>query len=156
MRKFSNVVIGLVAAGVCALITYLTLDSSFTNIVYNLCFLAVMLMIMAVGFGVGFTRLIQTRNGLDRATKKMQQLSASGGNMATITARIDEKTKLQAEEIASSIGLNLSSVINVFVNRFVAERGFPFAVSDPKTVQMFDRTELTDAVAKAIRNKNGR
>ena len=86
MRKFSNVVIGLVAAGVCALITYLTLDSSFTNIVYNLCFLAVMLMIMAVGFGVGFTRLIQTRNGLDRATKKMQQLSASGGNMATITS----------------------------------------------------------------------
>ena len=86
MRKFSNVVIGLVAAGVCALITYLTLDSSFTNIVYNLCFLAVMLMIMAVGFGGGFTRLIQTRNGLDRATKKMQQLSASGGNMATITS----------------------------------------------------------------------
>lgn len=73
--------------------------------------------------------------------------------MATITARIDEKTKLQAEEIASSIGLNLSSVINVFVNRFVAERGFPFAVSDPKTVQMFDRTELTDAVAKAIRER---
>lgn len=73
--------------------------------------------------------------------------------MATITARIDEKTKLQAEEIASSIGLNLSSVINVFVNRFVAERGFPFAVSDPKTVQMFDRNDLTDAVTKAIRER---
>ena len=86
MRKLSNVVVGLVAAGVCALITYLTLDSSFSNIVYNLCFLAVMLIIMVVGFGVGFSRLIQTRNGLDRATKKMQQLSSSGGNMATITS----------------------------------------------------------------------
>ena len=86
MRKFSNVVVGLVAAGVCALITYLTLDSSFSNIVYNLCFLAVMLIIMVVGFGIGFSRFIQTRNGLDRATKKMKQLSQSGGNMATITS----------------------------------------------------------------------
>ena len=73
--------------------------------------------------------------------------------MATITARIDEKTKIQAEEIASSIGLNLSSVINVFVNRFVAERGFPFAVSDPKTVRMFDRADLSDTVSKAIRER---
>ena len=73
--------------------------------------------------------------------------------MATITARIDDKTKIQAEEIASSIGLNLSSVINVFVNRFVAERGFPFAVSDPKTVQMFDRAVLSDAVSKAIKER---
>ena len=73
--------------------------------------------------------------------------------MATITARIDDKTKIQAEEIASSIGLNLSSVINVFVNRFVAERGFPFAVSDPKTVHMFDRATLSDAVSSAIKER---
>ncbi len=73
--------------------------------------------------------------------------------MATITARIDDKTKLQAEEIANSIGLNLSSVINVFVNRFVAERGFPFAVSDPKTVQMFDRADLSNAVTSAIKER---
>lgn len=73
--------------------------------------------------------------------------------MATITARVDEKTKLQAEEIADSIGLNLSSVINVFVNRFVAERGFPFAVSDPKTVQMFNRTELTETVSRAVKER---
>ena len=73
--------------------------------------------------------------------------------MATITARVDDETKIQAEKIASSIGLNLSSVINVFLNRFVAERGFPFAVSDPKTVQMFDRTELADTVSRAIQER---
>ena len=86
MRKFSNVVVGLTAAGVCALITYLTIDSSLSNIIYNLCFLAVMLIIMAVGLGIGFSRFVQTRSGLDRATKKMKQLSMSGGNMATITS----------------------------------------------------------------------
>ena len=73
--------------------------------------------------------------------------------MATVTARIDDKTKIQAEEIANSIGLNLSSVINVFVNRFVAERGFPFVVADPKIARMFDRSELTEAVSKAIRER---
>ena len=73
--------------------------------------------------------------------------------MATVTARIDDETKAQAEKIANAIGLSLSAVINVFLNRFVAERGFPFAVSDPKTVCMFDREGLTDAVAKAIQER---
>ncbi len=85
MRKFSNFVIGLTAAGVCVLITWLTLDSKFANIVYNLCFLAVMIIIMVVGLGVGFARLIQTRAGLERATKKMKQLAQNGGNMSSIT-----------------------------------------------------------------------
>ncbi len=87
MRKISNILIGLGAAGVCGLITWLTIDSSFANIVYNLCFLAVMLIIMMVGIGVGFSRLIQTRAGLERATKKMKQLSLSGGNMSSITSQ---------------------------------------------------------------------
>ncbi len=86
MRKFSNVLIGLAAAGVCGLITWLTLDSKFANIVYNLCFLAVMLIIMAIGLGVGFSRLAQTRAGLERATNKMKQLSQNGGNMSSITS----------------------------------------------------------------------
>ena len=73
--------------------------------------------------------------------------------MATITARIDDKTKTQAEEIATSIGLNLSSVINVFINRFVAERGFPFAVADPQRVPMFDREELTESVIRAVKER---
>ena len=85
MRRFTNVIAGLAAAGVCGLITYLTLDSSHINIIYNLCFLAVMLVIMLVGLGVGFVRLNQTKRGLDRATAKMQSLSQSGGNMSAIT-----------------------------------------------------------------------
>ena len=75
MRKVSNVIIGLLAAGVCGLITWLTLDSSFANIVYNLSFLVVMVIIIAAAFGISFSRLWQTRAGLDRATKKMKQIA---------------------------------------------------------------------------------
>lgn len=87
MRKFSNIVIGVLAAAVCALITWLTIDASFANIVYNLCFLAVMLVIMMVGIGVSISRLMQTRAGLDRATKKMKQISQSGGMMSNLTSQ---------------------------------------------------------------------
>ena len=85
MRKFSNFIAAIAAAGVCFLITYLTLDADFKNIVFNFAFLAVMLIIMLVGVGIGFVRLNQTRAGLDRATGKMKQLAQSGGNMASIT-----------------------------------------------------------------------
>ena len=86
MRKVSNVIVGLLAVAVCGLITWLTLDSNFTNIVYNLCFLVVMVVIMAVGLGISFGRLRQTREGLDRATGKMKQISQSGGTMSSITS----------------------------------------------------------------------
>ena len=38
MRKFSNFIAALAAAAVCFLITYLTLDAEFKNIVFNFCF----------------------------------------------------------------------------------------------------------------------
>ena len=87
MRKISNVIVGLIAAGVCVLITWLTWDSSFANKVYNLCFLAVMIIIMLGGLFIGFYRLVQTRTGLDRATMKMRQISQSGGTMSSITSQ---------------------------------------------------------------------
>ncbi len=86
MRKFTNTIVGLIAAGVCVLITWLTLDASTMNLIYNLSFLAVMLVIIAVALAGGFSRLEQTRKGLDRATNKMTGIAQSGGNMASITS----------------------------------------------------------------------
>ena len=44
-------------------------------------------------------------------------------NMLTISTRVEEETKENAERIANSIGLTLSAVINVFLKRFVIENG---------------------------------
>lgn len=75
--------------------------------------------------------------------------------MAVISARIDDKTKIEAEEIANSIGLSLSTVINVFLNRFVAEQGFPFNVTVPKKeYTSFERDELEALVINAIKNSD--
>lgn len=51
--------------------------------------------------------------------------------MATISTRVDDELKTKATAIADSIGIPLSSAINVFLKRFVAENGFPFPVKDP-------------------------
>ena len=86
MRKFSNVVVGILAAIVCALITYITRDSSRQNFIFNLAFLAVMMLIMLVSYFAGFFRLTQTRVGLDRATRKLKAIASNGGTMASITS----------------------------------------------------------------------
>ena len=87
MRKVSNLVVGLLAAGVCILITYLTLDASRFNIFFNLGFLVVMVMIILGGLLFGFHRMGQTRRGLDRASDRLQNLASSGGAMSAITSQ---------------------------------------------------------------------
>lgn len=77
--------------------------------------------------------------------------------MATISARVDDQTKARAEEIADSIGIPLSSAINVFLRRFVLENGFPFEV---KTVDasvstpLYDLKTLEPALNRAVANPN--
>lgn len=73
--------------------------------------------------------------------------------MATISARIDEQLKNEAEQIAESIGLSLSTVINIFLKRFTAERGFPFNVIDPTAdfkTPLFNLNDLDQTVNRAI------
>lgn len=86
MRKVTNWIVGFMAAAVCLGITYITLDASLFNIIFNLCFLAAMLVILAVGCGIGFGRMNETRKGLARATKKLKNISGRGGTISSITA----------------------------------------------------------------------
>lgn len=65
--------------------------------------------------------------------------------MITISARIDEKTKDSAEEIANNIGLSLSAAINIFLKRFVIDQGFPFDVKIKNT-----RKNITEMTAEEI------
>lgn len=79
--------------------------------------------------------------------------------MATISARIDDQLKASAEEIADSIGIPLSSVINVFLRRFVVEKGFPFDVKAPDpsgaaSPAVYDSGMLEDAVKRAVSNSS--
>lgn len=73
--------------------------------------------------------------------------------MATISARIDDKLKADVEEIADAIGLPLSSVINVLLKKFCANKGFPFDVVATDAMlskSLFDPDQLQEAVTAAV------
>lgn len=74
--------------------------------------------------------------------------------MPVVSARIDEQTKIEAERIANTIGLSLSTAINVFLNRFVAEQGFPFGVTVPKQQALaFDKALFENQINESIKNR---
>ncbi len=47
----------------------------------------------------------------------------------TVTFRIDEDLKKQAEELFQDLGLNMSTAFTSFVKQAVREQGIPFEIS---------------------------
>ncbi len=75
--------------------------------------------------------------------------------MVTISTRVDDLIKEQAEKIADSIGISLSAAISIFLNRFVADEGFPFDVKAPdKKKNIFDMKsqEISRLVIRGIKD----
>lgn len=48
--------------------------------------------------------------------------------MATITIRVDDETKKQAENLFDDLGLTLTSAINMFIKKAISVDGIPFDV----------------------------
>ena len=75
--------------------------------------------------------------------------------MATVSTRIDDHVKFEAEKIAEEIGIPLSTAINIFIKRFISEKGFPFYVSIKANQKpIFDASLLDESVKKAISDPN--
>ena len=49
----------------------------------------------------------------------------------TISVKTNPEDKKQASEIFDGLGLNLSTAINIFIKKSIAEGGLPFEVKDP-------------------------
>ena len=49
--------------------------------------------------------------------------------MATVSVRVDDQVKAEAEMAADAIGMPLSTAVNIFLKKFANERGFPFNVN---------------------------
>lgn len=52
--------------------------------------------------------------------------------MASVTVRVDEKTKKEATEIVEDFGFDLSSVTRAFYRQIVRERRIPLTLSYPE------------------------
>lgn len=49
---------------------------------------------------------------------------------ANINVRIDATTKKEAEQLFQSLGLNMSTAVNIFVKQALRERRIPFVVRE--------------------------
>ena len=77
--------------------------------------------------------------------------------MTTISARIDDTLKDDAEKIAENIGLSLSAVINVFLRRFVMEQGFPFElklINQTQDIRTMSTKDILERVQESVRKSS--
>ena len=70
--------------------------------------------------------------------------------MATVTARVDENVKKEAETLFKKMGLNMSTAMNLFLKKCILEQGIPFELKVPnkETRKAMQKTE--DASVKKI------
>ena len=48
---------------------------------------------------------------------------------ATVTLRMDDSLKKQAEAVCADMGLTMSAAVTIFIKRMVRDRAIPFKVS---------------------------
>lgn len=71
--------------------------------------------------------------------------------MATVSARIDNEIKRQAEDISDKLGISLSTAISIFLKKYIAHQGFPFELVVPPSTAI-DKEKLDFAINSAIIN----
>ena len=58
--------------------------------------------------------------------------------MATITFKIDDKTKKEASELYESMGLDLSSALRLFIQQSLVTRSIPFVIKADELTPVLD------------------
>ena len=71
----------------------------------------------------------------------------------SISVKTNPEDKKQAAEIFDGLGLNLSTAINIFIKKSIAEGGLPFEVKDPFYNEA-NQAELTRRFKKIENNQD--
>ena len=72
--------------------------------------------------------------------------------MATVTARVDENVKKEAETLFKKMGLNMSTAMNLFLKKCILEQGIPFELKVPheETLKVLDEVEKGIGLSKTF------
>ncbi len=52
--------------------------------------------------------------------------------MASINIRVDDDVKIKAQELFSSLGMDMSTAMNIFLRQAIAFGGIPFTIRQPR------------------------
>ena len=64
---------------------------------------------------------------------------------STVSARVENSVKIEAEDILQKLGVPVSVVINSFSRQIIYHHGVPFSLTvpaDPKTIDTISKTEF--------------
>lgn len=77
--------------------------------------------------------------------------------MTTLNIRVDEKVKKAAKETFASMGLDMSSAVNLFLNQVIVEQAIPFTPFNKNAKRNRERwdTEVSEAL-RGKKYKNAR
>ena len=73
--------------------------------------------------------------------------------MATVTARVDENVKKEAETLFKKMGLNMSTAMNLFLKKCILEQGIPFELKVPNKETLKAMQETEDILSGKIERK---
>ena len=73
--------------------------------------------------------------------------------MATVTARVDENVKKEAETLFKKMGLNMSTAMNLFLKKCILEQGIPFELKIPNRETLKVMQETDDILSGKIERK---
>ena len=71
-------------------------------------------------------------------------------NTSAININVDSNVKKEAAELFNSLGLNMSTAINLFLRKSINVGGIPFELKNPKPTR-----ELKKALKEAKKIENG-
>ena len=73
--------------------------------------------------------------------------------MATVTARVDENVKKEAETLFKKMGINMSTAMNLFLKKCILEQGIPFELKVPNGETLKAMQETEDILSGKIERK---
>lgn len=74
--------------------------------------------------------------------------------MANVQVRIDESLKAQAQDVASSMGLDLASTVRMFLTQMVRENGLPFKPNGDPFYSPQNQAHLSQVVEDMENGRN--
>ena len=77
--------------------------------------------------------------------------------MTTLNIRIEENIKAKANKTLSSLGLDMSTAVKLFLNQVITENGLPFTpTNNSATLRAHWDKEVADALKNGKRYKTGK
>ena len=76
---------------------------------------------------------------------------------STVSARVENNVKLEAEDILQKLGIPVSVVINSLYRQIIYHRGVPFSLtipSEPRTIDVMSDAELDTKLQRSYKQSH--